>query len=107
MKYLVAAGVACLIVGASLAYHWWVKSGVAALLEQARVRQGPAPGALPNDLGIPMTGRQILCIEIDHLLMRFWFILLPLVWLICLGIAAWLPGARSAAIAPADSSDKG
>ncbi len=106
MRYLTATGIACLIVGASLAYHWWVDSGVASILKQARVRQGLPPGALPNDFGIPMTGRQILAVEIDHFLMRFWFILLPLVLLICLGIAAWLPGTRSAAHTPSAPSGK-
>ena len=77
MKYLVAAGVACLIVSAALAYHWWVESVVAATMEQARVQMGLPPGAPTNNLGVRVTGRQMLYIEIDHLLMRFWFILLP------------------------------
>ena len=86
MRYLAATGIACLIVGSSLAYHRWVRSMVAA-----------APW---RDAGFERVWRRG-----PYLLMRFWFILLPLVLLLCLGIAACLPGTRSAAIAPSAPSD--
>jgi hypothetical protein len=97
MRYLVASGIACLVVCASLAYHWWVTSMFATIMEQARVRAGLPPGSPMNDLGLQVTGRQMLSIELDHFLLKFWFVLLPVLLLICFGIAAALPPARSTA----------
>jgi hypothetical protein len=78
---------------------------LAAILEQARVKQGLPPGPSPNDFGLPMTGLQMLCIKIDHLLTRFWFILLSLVLILCFVVAARWPGLRRAAHTSAASSD--
>jgi len=78
----------------------------ATIMEQARERAGLPPGSPMNDLGLQVTGRQMLHIELDHLLLRFWFVLLLVVLLICFGIAASLPRARSTAGTASDSSSK-
>jgi len=53
-----------------------------------------------------VTRRQMLHIELDQFLLKFWFVLLPVVLLICFGIAASLPRARSTAGTASDSSNK-
>jgi hypothetical protein len=103
MRYLVAAGIAGLILLAVLAYHWWVASMVSGLMEQARVRAGLPAGSPMGDIGIHVSGPQMTHIQIDHLLSRFWFVLLPVLLAICFGIAASLPRARSTAGRPAES----
>jgi hypothetical protein len=106
MKYLVASGVAGLILLAALAYHGWVTSMVSGLMEQARVRAGLPAGSPMGDVGIQVSGPQMTYIQIDHLLSRFWFVLLPVLLAICFGIAASLPRARSTTSGPAESSSQ-
>jgi hypothetical protein len=106
MKYLVAAGIACLIVGSVLALHWWVGSRLAAIEGQARATGKLPPNVPAKDLGVHVSDRLMFFMQLDHLLMSFWFILLPLILLICFGIAARLPGAKPAESPSAASSDK-
>ena len=104
MRYLVAAGVASLLLVAALAYHWWVATMVSGLMEQARVRAGLPAGSPMGDVGIPLSGPQMTFIKIDHLLSRFWFVLLPVLLAICFGIAASLPSAGSTTSGQSESS---
>jgi hypothetical protein len=106
MRSLVASGVAGLILLAALAYHWWVTSMVSGLREQARVRAGFPTGSPMADFRIQVSGPQMTYIQIDHLLSRFWFVLLPVLLAICFAIAASLPRARSTTSGPAESPSR-
>ena len=61
------------------------------------------PDAPMGDVGHALPGDMMTWISLDHLLMRFWFVLLPLIFLIGFGIAWSIPSksgverARSAA----------
>jgi hypothetical protein len=60
MRYLVASGVSCLILLAALAYHWWVTTMASGIMEQARAKAGLPAGLAMNDLGIPLSGSQMI-----------------------------------------------
>ena len=106
MRYLVASAVSGLILLVALAYHWWVTTMVSGLMEQARVRAGLPAGSPMGDVGIPLSGTQMNHIQIDHLLSRFWFVLLPVLFAICFSIAASVPRARSTTSGPSESSSR-
>jgi hypothetical protein len=66
MRYLVASGVACLILLAAIGYHRSVTTMVSGLMEQARVRAGLPAGPPIGDVGIQLSGRQMTYVQIDH-----------------------------------------
>ncbi len=55
MRYLVAFGFGCLLVGASFAYHKWALATIGGVLERARTQAGLAPDTNLNDFNIPLT----------------------------------------------------
>jgi hypothetical protein len=102
-EYVVALGISSLIVGASLVYHRWVTS---AIIEQIKVEAGLPAGSDMSDFDIPLPRQQILHIELAQFLLKFRFVMLAVVLLICFGTAASLPRARSNAKARSNSSNK-
>ncbi len=106
MRYLVAMAISCLMVGVALSYHRWVASSVGPVTANARARAGLPPPSPMNDLIVPVTGRQMLYIELDHFLVKFWYVLVPAVVLLCFGVAASFPRAPSTVGIAPNSSHK-
>jgi hypothetical protein len=78
-----------------VAFHRWVSSMFAAVMEQARIQRGLPQGTDMSGLIIPMpSSRQMLWLDLDHLLLRFWFIVLPLIMLLSFGVAMVFPGRK-------------
>jgi hypothetical protein len=71
MRYVIAATVSTVVIGALLFNHWRVSSFEATVA----------------GLGVEVTSRVMLSIKISHAFRRLWFAILPLVLIICFGIA--------------------
>ena len=79
-----------------VAFHRWVSSMFAAVMEQARIQRGLPQGADLSGFIIRMpSSRLMLGLDLDHLLLRFWFVVLPLMILLSFGVAMVLPRGRS------------
>jgi hypothetical protein len=77
-----------------VAFHRWVTSMFVAVMEQARIQAGLPPGTDMNEFNIPVSGRQMLWLDLDHFLLRFWFVVLPLLLLLSFGLAMLLPARK-------------
>jgi hypothetical protein len=88
------------------AFHRWVTSMFAGVMEQARIQRGLPPGTDMSGFIIRMpSSRQMLWLDLDHFLLRFWFVVLPLILLLSFGAAMLLP-ARKIKSGPGDSGAK-
>ena len=107
MRYLAAFIVSSLLVATLLAYHWLVASKVNAVLRQVQAQDrqaGLPPETTPGDLGVLMPKDLITLVEIDHLILRFWFVVLPLILSLCFCVAALFPRKHGKAESPPTSS---
>ncbi len=90
-RWMVCIAFCAIGLAAGMAYHRWVEARLDAKIQEARKRAGLSPEAPMNDFGVPLPGYMMTLITLDHFLMKFWFVLLLLVFLIGFGIAWSLP----------------
>jgi hypothetical protein len=86
MRYVYAIIAAAALIGAFLANHTFVTVQVNRIASQARAQLGLAPDA-PADFGVELPRHLIYAIQIDHVFVRFWFVLCPLIIIISFAIA--------------------
>jgi hypothetical protein len=106
MRYFAALVVSSLLVGAFLAYRCWVSAKVDVVLRRAQeeARQVGLPSEVtPGDFGLLMSKDLMTLVEIDHLILKFWFVVLPLILFLCFGVAAIVPRKHVKAGLPATS----
>jgi hypothetical protein len=102
MRYLISLMVSLGLLGIFLVNHWWATSQFAKV-EQANAEELDKvvpPGAAPGDLGIRVSPKLMWAIEIDNLFCRFWFIVVPMILAINLGVAAMFQNGKSCRKAP-------
>jgi hypothetical protein len=90
-RWMVLIAVCAVCLGVWLAYHRWVAMRLDQIFLEARKRAGLPLDARMADFGIPLPGYLMFCVQLDHLLMKFWFVLLPLIVLLSLGVALSIP----------------
>lgn len=102
MRYVLASAVALLIFFAGALFVWQTQRHMQLKLERA-VQEAKDSGQLPAEtsepgaidytgLGMEVSSSEMSRIALADLLARFWFILLPLLIVICLGIAKFTQG---------------
>jgi len=104
-RWMVCIAFCAILLAARMAYHRWVEARFDAIVQEAKKQAGMPPDAV-MDFGIPLPGDMMTLIEVDHLLMKFWLVLLPLVFLIGFGIAWALPSKKGVSRKQSASSEK-
>ena len=105
-RWMVLIAVCAVCQAAWLAYHRWVAMRLDQIVLEARKRAGLPLDASMADFGIPLPGYLMFCVRLDHLLMKFWFVLLPLIVLFGFGIARSIPSRPADSRAPSAASEK-
>ena len=90
-RWMVCVAFCAFVLGAGMAFHSWVNARLDATLREARKAAGLPLDTPIEDIGIEVAADLMSWIQIDHLLLKFWFVLLPLVLLIGLGLACLIP----------------
>jgi hypothetical protein len=81
--------------GGLVAYHRWVTGMFAKVMEQARIKAGLPADTNMNDFNIQVEPGLLIWLNLDHFLLRFWFVILPLLLLLAFGCAMLLPARKS------------
>jgi hypothetical protein len=101
---MVVIAVCAVCLAAWRAYHRWVArrlDQINPILEDRLWR-----GGSDFDFLLPIPRCIVLCAQLDHFLMRFWFVLFPLVILFSFGIALSIPSRHPDSRAPLAPSEK-
>jgi hypothetical protein len=105
-RWMVCIAFCAICLAAGIALHWWVGARLDAVSQKAKEESGLPPDAPMEDVGIRVPNELMTWIQVDHLLMKFWFVLLPLVFLIGFGIAWSIPSKPGASRTRSTSTEK-
>ncbi len=99
MRYLLASIAAVAIIALGSIFVWRTRVAVEqSAREQLAAKGQPVPVGSPANLegvGLEMSSSQIAMVSFADLLVDFWYIFVPLVILICFGVAAFSGGGAS------------
>ncbi len=105
MRYVVASLIACLIVSAGTLFVWQTRSRLQGRFEEFKndLKAKKEAGQLPpewqgvdldqlelSQVGITLPHSEQTRLGIANLLSTFWYLLVPLAFIVCLGVAALL-----------------